>query len=384
MPPRVSIVTSSHPFADTRIFKKEGRSLVQAGFEVIELAPVAEKRQVVDGITVLGFGKIQSRWSRIANFISMLNRAISLKADIYHLHEPELLFLPPIIKSIMPRSLIIYDVHEIYDNAILSDEKTWIPKWLKPWLAGAVDAFEKRMSGFCDLVVAAAPDIEKRFRHHRTISIRNYAPTQIIDKALKKKVPRKPGKKGCKVVYTGSITRTRGLSEVLRALEMVDPKYDATLLATGIYQDAEYQRQIEAEPGYRRMKYLGYLPRYEDVAAKAVGADMAVICFHPDPNLDTAVERSNKLFEYMAMGLPLVVSNLPGWVKVVEAHKCGVVVNPLDPADIAKGITYLIEHPQERVAMGARGRQAVKKYYNWETEGKRLVEAYNKLLEVSS
>ncbi len=379
MPSRVCIITSSHPFTDTRIFKKEGRSLAQEGLEVYELAPLAQKRQIIDDITVLGFGKIISRWSRIANFMSMLRQAISLKADYYHVHEPELLFLLPILKSIFPQTKFIYDVHENYDDAILSDEKNWIPKWIKPGLAKTLDTFEKRLSRLCDLVVAAAPDIEKRFKQHRTISIRNYAPTGIIDEALKGKDARRTGKKGCRIVYTGSITRTRGLSEVLRALEMVDPKYDATLLTTGIYQDAEYQRQIEDEPGYRRMKYLGYLPRYEDVVAEAIKADMATICFHPDPNLDTAVERSNKLFEYMAMGLPLVVSNLPAWAELVNRHRCGVVVDPLDPVDIARGITYLIEHPKEREAMGVRGRRAVKQYYSWETEGKRLVEAYRRL-----
>lgn len=380
MAARVCIITSSHPFTDTRIFKKEGRSLAEAGFEVIELAPVAEKKQVVDGITVLGFGKIRNRWARIINFPLMLAKAVSLKADFYHVHEPELLLLLPMLKTFVPRARFIYDVHENYDDAILSDEKTWIPGWLKPLLARFLNALEKSLSRLCDLVVAAGPDIESRFRSHRTISIRNFAPTGIIDKVLETRLVIKGVKKDHKLIYTGSITKTRGLLEVLRALDIVNKRHGVGVVVTGIYQDADFQRQVEAEPGYRWMKYLGYLPRFEDVVAEAVNADMAAVCFHPDPNLDTAVERSNKLFEYMAMGLPLVVSSLPAWAGLVEKHQCGMVVDPMDPEDIARGITYLIEHPTERVRMGANGRRAVKEHYSWESEGQRLVEAYKRLL----
>lgn len=381
MSARVCIITSSHPFTDTRIFKKEGRSLVKAGFEVYELAPVDEKRQQVDGITVLGFSRIKNRWSRMTNFPAMLKLAASLKADIYHLHEPELLLASIFIKTSNPKARLIYDVHENYNDAIISDEKNWIPGWLKPGLAWLIDTLEKPLSRFCDLVIAAGPDIEARFRKHRTISIRNFAPTEIIDKVLMNKRPQGKNLSKYRIVYTGSITKTRGMIEILRALEIVNKKHPTELLATGIYQDADYQQQVESEPGYRSMIYLGYLPRYEEVVAQAVRADMAAICFHPDPNLDTAVERSNKLFEYMAMGLPLVVSNMPAWAELVNRHRCGVVVDPLDPQDIARGIMQLIENPEERKAMGARGRQAVKECYSWETEGKRLVEAYQKLME---
>lgn len=380
MPPRVCIITSSHPFADTRIFKKEGRTLVKAGYEVYELAPVDERRQQVDGITVIGFGKIKNRLLRAINLLPMLRSAWLLRADFCHVHEPELLLLSPVLKSLKPRTKFIYDVHENYDDAILSEEKTWIPRWLKPGLAWLINVFEKGLARLCDLVVAAGPDIEARFKDHRTISIRNYAPTGIIDKCLRNKKTENKNNSVCRIVYTGSITKTRGLIEILRALEAVNKKHRVELVVTGIYQDAEFKRQVEAEPGYRWMRFLGYLPNYEDVVSVAIEADMAAICFQPDPNLDKAVERSNKLFEYMAMGLPLVVSSLPAWAELVKKYRCGVVVDPMDPSDIARGITYLVEHPKERAAMGARGRNAVNYHYSWEVEGRRLIAAYQQLL----
>ncbi len=381
--PRVCIITSSHPPTDTRIFKKEGRSLVRAGFEVFELAPVAERRQLVDGITILGFGRLKNRWSRVFNFFPMLYKARLLRASVYHVHEPELLLALPFLKALLPRAKFIYDVHENYDDAVLSEEKTWIPRWVKPYLAQVLNIAEKGLSRLCDLVVAAAPDIEERFRRHRTLSIRNYALTGIIDRALINKKPKNENESCCRLVYTGSITKTRGLVEILRALAIVNGKHPVELWATGIYQDEDYQRQVETEPGRRFMRFMGYLPRYEEVVAEAVKADMAAVCFHPDPNLDNAVERSNKLFEYMAMGLPIIVSHLPAWAELVNKHRCGVVVDPKDPADISRGITYLVEHPKERAAMGARGRRAVKQYYSWETEGKRMVEAYRKLFDTN-
>ena len=89
---------------------------------------------------------------------------------------------------------------------------------------------------------------------------------------------------------------------------------------------------------------------------------------------------TTKLFEYMALGLPVITSNFPLYKNVVERHNCGFCVSPYDLTEIADALIYLIEHPDEARAMGKRGREAVEKEYNWETEAQKLLNFYAQLL----
>jgi len=78
----------------------------------------------------------------------------------------------------------------------------------------------------------------------------------------------------------------------------------------------------------------------------------------------------------MAAGLSIVASNFPLWREIVNGNRCGMVVNPQDPKEIAGAIQYLIEHPEEARKMGENGRKAVIEKYNWKNEGKTLIETY--------
>ena len=99
--------------------------------------------------------------------------------------------------------------------------------------------------------------------------------------------------------------------------------------------------------------------------------------FYPEPNhIDV---QPNKMFEYMAAGLPVIASNFPHWREIIEGAGCGLLVDPLDPEAIAAAMKWILDHPAEAEAMGQRGRQAVEKKYNWESQSLQLLEIYNRL-----
>jgi len=335
---------------------------------------------IVEGVKVMGFGRLRSRWQRITNLVEIGRLALQQKADVYHVHEPELLLLLPLIRAFRPRSKFIYDVHEDYAAAVISGEKHWIPDSLKSVMAWGLDIFEKIISRRVDLVITAAPDIERNFKKCKAIiSVRNFAPLHIINGIYdrEKNQARKSGPQ--EIIFTGSITRERGIIEVIKAFEFLEPGWEIIFTVAGHFHDVNLRSEVERLPGSTKMQFLGWLP-FEEMIKRAINSDVAMMCFHPDPNINGAVQRSNKLYEFMAMGIPIIISDLPEWARIISEYGCGLIVNPRDPSDIADKLNYLFSHPEEARGMGLNGRNAALKNFNWEKEAETLLVSYRKLL----
>ena len=188
-----------------------------------------------------------------------------------------------------------------------------------------------------------------------------------------------PKEKNEKVlVYVGGISKLRGAVEMVQALEYLEHVEDIRLDLIGRFEPSSLERELQALPGYRRVRYLGWL-QPKDIYKHLQTADIGLVCLHPDPRY--VVGWPVKLFEYMAAGLPVIASNFPLWREIVEGNRCGICVDPLNPKEIAGAIEYLITHPEETRRMGENGRRAVEEKYNWENEGKKLLKLYEELLK---
>jgi glycosyltransferase involved in cell wall biosynthesis len=85
-------------------------------------------------------------------------------------------------------------------------------------------------------------------------------------------------------------------------------------------------------------------------------------------NLDHLVGASNKVFDYLACGLALLVSDLPEWRDTYVSPGYARACNPDDPASIATALRWFLDHPDETRAMGRRGRQRIVDGWNYESQ----------------
>ena len=91
-----------------------------------------------------------------------------------------------------------------------------------------------------------------------------------------------------------------------------------------------------------------------------------------------------KIFEYMALGIPVITSEFPLYRAVVEESRCDFCIDPHSPEILADKIEWLISHPDEAAAMGERGREATRHRFNWKPEADKLLRLYDELLPPSA
>jgi glycosyltransferase involved in cell wall biosynthesis len=95
----------------------------------------------------------------------------------------------------------------------------------------------------------------------------------------------------------------------------------------------------------------------------------------------TSFTVSNKLFHYLAAGLPVITTAIEATQRIVGELKCGAVIpEGSGPEEIAEIILRLKNSGEELAAMGRRGQQAVRQTYNWDVDFSRALRCMEELL----
>ncbi|MGB4182188.1 MAG: glycosyltransferase, partial [Dethiobacteria bacterium] len=180
------------------------------------------------------------------------------------------------------------------------------------------------------------------------------------------------------VTYMGGITRVRGINEIVRAMGMLPNDMKVKLILAGSFDPLQLKDEVSRQHGWEKVEYCGWQSR-ERLKSILSKTRVGLVVLHPVTNYLESYPV--KLFEYMSAGIPVVASDFPLWREIVEGVGCGLLVDPLNPEEIAKAILWLFQHQAEARAMGERGQKAINERYNWAIESKKLLQAYRELME---
>jgi glycosyltransferase involved in cell wall biosynthesis len=362
-------LTSVHPTFDIRIFYKECKTLAKNGYEVILIAK-HHKEELVEGIRILPFPELKNRFLRIlSSSVKMFFLAIKQKASIYHFHDPELIPVAVLLKLFGKK--VIYDVHEDYKKAILVNY--YLPNYIRKSIAWTIYFIEQISSIFFDAIISATDDINKNFQNHPISVIVKNHPLLSSFNISGVMQHRKEKINTFKIIYAGSLSPERGITQVIKAMELINNLKKIRLALYGRFSPDSYEKEIRNLKGFEKVDYYGFidhkfLPEYYNQS------DVGIINLLPFSTHISSIP--HKLFEYMASGLPVIASNFPLWREIVEGNSCGICVNPMNTKTIAEAIQWIFDHPNEAKQMGENGRKAVAEKYNWDLESKKLLSVY--------
>lgn len=361
---RIAHLTSAHPRNDTRIFIKQCRTLASHGYEVTLVVADDQRDEVRDGVRIVDAGRLPGRLNRIVTTTGrVFDKALALDADVYQLHDPEL--LPIGLKLKRLGKIVIFDSHEDVSRQLLS--KPYLGALSRRALSVAYSLFERHACARFDGILAATPFIRDKFLkiNPNTIDVNNFPMIGELDAAIPW------ADKQDEVCYVGGIGTIRGIRELVQAAVLL--RSAARLNLVGEFSEPAVAAEMRAHRGWARVNEHGFLDRagVREVMKRSVAG---VVGFHPLPNHMDALP--TKMFEYMSSGIPVIAANFPLWRDIIEGNQCGLCVDPLDPKAIAAAIDHLVSNPAVASRMGENGRKAVLEQYNWSVQAARLTDFY--------
>ncbi|HYD78294.1 MAG TPA: glycosyltransferase family 4 protein [Paucimonas sp.] len=365
---KVAHLTSVHSRNDTRIFVKQCRSLASSGYDITLVVADGKGDESREGVRIADVGRPPGRIERMLRTTRrVFDKAVALDADVYHLHDPEL--LPTGLRLKRLGKKVVFDSHEDVPRQILG--KPYLDPLSRRVLSRIAALYERHACGRLDGVVAATPFIRDKFLaiNARTVDVNNFPVLGELDAA----VPWH--EKNDEVCYVGDISASRGMREIVRACEYLESPVRLNL--GGRFSDAVLEADVKSMAGWRRVNELGFLDR--SGVRKTLGRSIAgLVVLHPLINYLDALPV--KMFEYMAAGIPVIASDFPLWRGIVEEAGCGLCVDPLAPRAIASAIDRLHADPEAARRMGENGRRAVRERFNWALEEEKFRRFYAGLM----
>lgn len=368
------MLTTVHPPFDSRIFHKESKSLAKAGHSVTVVAPFDSKsNQKVDGINIVTVKRPESKVLHPLTMLRVFIEGMKQDCDVYHCHEPGSLFICSLLKVIR-RKKLIYDAHEHYPSLIAEDRI--FPDFLRVPVFFICDTGEKSLSKFlADYIVTVDEVLKEIFKkiNRNVCVLSNYPKLEFFEKNDSSIENSRNN-----VIYVGGLTKIRGTLETIMAFEKVLEKIPgAKMTFVGGFIHPEYKKEVmdyyHSHNLEENITFTGHVS-HDKVGEYMKNASVAIGLLQPNPRYELAIPV--KLFEYMASGKAVVMSNFKYNSKLISEIKCGLSVDPNNIQEIADSIIWLLEHPEDAKQMGENGRQAVETEYNWENMEKRLFKLY--------
>ncbi|HUC36008.1 MAG TPA: glycosyltransferase [Acidimicrobiales bacterium] len=151
-----------------------------------------------------------------------------------------------------------------------------------------------------------------------------------------------------RLVFMGHLLEKQGLQHVIAALPLIAQNVtDVELAVVGSGPFEEQLRRLVGKYGVTdRVSFLGYVPDESEVLQILASSSIGLAPYLESVDNYTAYADPGKVKNYLAAGLPVVISRVPVIARQIESHGCGCVV-PAEPQSLAAAVTTLLLEDDE-------------------------------------
>jgi glycosyltransferase involved in cell wall biosynthesis len=368
---------------DSRV-EKEARTLAGAGYAVTVVAeqdgalPASETRDTYDVVRVRR-GAARAPILRFLQYRSRLIEAlIATQPQILHAHDSDALGPVAAVAGRL-RIPFVYDAHDLWlGRPRRGRTRTYFA------LAQAFYALlEWRLvplaAAWLTVTIPIARHLERRYRIGPVQVVANYPELSGLEDAAERPLDLRalPGGSrippGPIVLYLGGLMAGRGLESLVTAVSTMPANAQLVLLGQGALGPA--LRELAEAGGLGSRVHILPPVAPDQVVSAAAGASIGVSPYVAS-SLNNRYSLPNKLFQYMAAGIPVVASDFPQVREVIERSGAGRCVDTSDPAAIGAAVSAILNDPAVAATMGAAGRRAIESRFNWEVAAESLLAIY--------
>ena len=358
---------------DERAFSRESVSALPYGLHPTIVGPHSMTGSL-EGVEFVSAPPVRNRALRILSGFRLLRWALPRRADIWHVHNPEMLPAALLLKWLF-RKKVVYDSREDFPAMMLT--KTYLsPRWRK-FMSRFVAAAEQFAARQLDGVVTADPGSLRplaRSGNSKKLVLYNFPNLDVF-------AP-KPVEKTFDLVYRGGLSERAGTFVLLRAVRyLLDSGFSPRVLLFGYVDNEASQRALNEVIAELRIENLitlaGRIP-YSEMAATLSSARILVCPLQTIPKFMNNIPV--KVFEAWACGVPVIASDLPPIRPFIRNRPYGLLFKPDDVVELATKIRGLLESPALLEQYGTQAREAVLSRYNNSGEARKLVSFYNRVL----
>jgi glycosyltransferase involved in cell wall biosynthesis len=318
-------------------------------------------------------------WRHTANAWAAAAADAAPQADVYHGHD--LTGLAAAVRAgRIHGAKVVYDSHEIYLDSGTNAAR---PRWARSIVGLVEGRWARSADALLTVNHALARHLGKRFGRRAFFVVHNcpprFTPGSGVDRlrAAAGIAPSEPV-----VLYHGRLARDRGIDRLCVAM-LQEGLESAHLVFLGYGPLEPALLDLAAEPRFGgRLHVLAAVPP-DDLLGWIATVDVDAIPILPT-TLNHRLGTPNKLFESIAAGVPVVVSDFPVMRHIVlddPLGPLGAVCDPADPDSIAAALGSILNRSdEERAQLRDRCSKAAAARWNWETESQALLSIYDLLV----